>query len=150
MRRRLEGQAHKPEEMGEEAGLRWLFAQLAEVSDEARDVGDTQGALAALRTLAILAGHMEQRGAPGRLRDINVSFAAMIQRLDQEEEQGEPTLGRRPERCRGARFRLLSQAGTVVARARAQAQKREALSVYRAGGRRSLPARVDIGPRPVQ
>ena len=86
MRRRFERSAYNPEQLGEQEGLAWLYEQLMELGDEARDVGDTAGALAAYRTLAVLAGHMQERRTSTAGTAINLNLVEMIRRLDAEEQ----------------------------------------------------------------
>jgi hypothetical protein len=61
--------------MSEEQGRAWLERQLAQLTLDAPYVGDFEGAMAAAQTLAILAGHMRERGeAGGGIRDVNVKL----------------------------------------------------------------------------
>jgi hypothetical protein len=64
MRRRMDAMA-LPERMDQDEGRAWIERQLGRLVLDAAHAGDTEGALGAARTLAVMSGHLEEPGAPG-------------------------------------------------------------------------------------
>jgi hypothetical protein len=91
LRRRMDAMV-LPDRMDQDEGKAWIERQLGRLVLDAAHQGDFEGALAAAKTLGVLAGHLEEQGGrSGGGVDVNFNLAAVVQRLDAEERE-EPKL----------------------------------------------------------